>query len=256
MMRPPVILAYHVIADVSREHDPDLLAVAPELFERQLARLARRGYSFVTVRELAARLGEAGRRPPAGICAVTFDDGSEDNATVVPDLLRSLGVPATMYVCPGMFGRPHPFLNPASGVRIMTEDQMRELAASPEIEIGSHTTDHTELATAGEDEALRLLRESKLTLERLLGAPVHSFAYPRCRYSAGAVRAAREAGFTSAVTCGPRGSWHPYELRREYVVHGDGGLTFELKTRGIFRLVRTSAPGRALAHATRRMRPS
>jgi peptidoglycan/xylan/chitin deacetylase (PgdA/CDA1 family) len=256
MMRPPVILAYHVIADVPREHDPDLLAVPPELFERQIAGLARRGYSFVPVRELAARLGEQGGRPPAGLCAITFDDGSEDNATVVPDILRSLGAPATMYVCPGLLGRPHPFLRPASGVRIMSEEQLRELATRPAIEIGSHTTDHTELAAAGEDEALRMLSESKETLERLLGQAVLSFAYPRCRYSAGAARAAREAGFTSAVTCGPRGSWRPYELRREYIVHGDGRLTFELKTRGIFRLVRTSAPGRALAHATRRLRPS
>jgi peptidoglycan/xylan/chitin deacetylase (PgdA/CDA1 family) len=248
-----VVLAYHVVADVARAHDPDLLAVSPELFERQIASLARRGYTFLPVREFVRGLDG---RPPAGTCAVTFDDGSEDNATIVPDILESLGVPATMYVCPGLLGRPHPFLDPGAGVRIMSEQQLLELAARPGVEIGSHTTAHTELATSGEEQALRELTESKRLLEQLIGRPVESFAYPRCRYSAGAADAARRAGFTSAVTCGPRGGWRPYELRREYVVHGDGRLVFELKARGVFRLIRTSPPGRALAHATRRMRPS
>lgn len=253
--RPPMVLAYHVVAEVGAEHDPDLLAVPPERFRQQIQSLQRRGYTFVSVRELAQQLHGGGPLP--GVCAVTFDDGSEDNATIVPAILEDLGgVPATMYVCPGLLGAPHPFLAEGSGHRIMSEGQLLELAQRPGIEIGSHTSRHTELAEASEEEALRELTTSKSELEQLLGLPVDSFAYPRCRYSPGAALAARKAGFTSAVTCGVRGAWTPYELRREYIVRSDTRLMFELKARGAFRLIRKSPPGRALAAATHRLRPS
>ena len=48
--------------------------------------------------ELARRLPEGAR----GLCALTFDDGAHDR---VPELLARLGVPGTLYVCPGLARR-------------------------------------------------------------------------------------------------------------------------------------------------------
>ena len=97
-------------------------------------------------------------------------------------------------------------------------------------------------------------RPSKERLEQFLGRPVPSFCYPRCVYSRACPGAARRAGYTSAVTCGPRGSWDPFELKRESLYTPDGWVTFELKSRGVYRKLRTTPPVRLARWATRRYR--
>jgi peptidoglycan/xylan/chitin deacetylase (PgdA/CDA1 family) len=100
-----VILAYHCVLDVRRRHDPKHLVVSPRRFRRHVESMLSRGYEFVTVSEFARRLRSSG--PPNGVCALSFDDGSEDNAHLLPRLLDELRVPATLFVCPGLLGQPH-----------------------------------------------------------------------------------------------------------------------------------------------------
>ena len=169
-----LVLAYHVIGDVARAHDPHHLAVSESAFRAQVGALQRRGLTFVTMAELARRLPQGAR----GLCALTFDDGAHDR---VPELLAELAVPGTLYVCPGLDGVPHPFLAPESGVRLMTRD---ELAGLPEhVEVGAHTRRHTVLAAADAEFARQEMAACRTELEALRGAPVTSFAYPECGYS-------------------------------------------------------------------------
>ena len=87
---------------------------------------------------------------------------------------------------------------------------------------------------------------SKETLEALLGSEVLSFCYPRCHYSRAARDVAPVAGFASAVTCGFRGSWDPYELKRE-VMHGrDGALVAGMKLRGLYIRLGLSLPAKVI----------
>jgi peptidoglycan/xylan/chitin deacetylase (PgdA/CDA1 family) len=159
-------------------------------------------------------------------------------------VLEQLDVPATLYVCPGQLGEPHPWLEPESGVRIMGREQLLETARLPFIEIGSHTIRHADLANATEEEAYREMAESKRVLEDMLGQPVTSFAYPYGHYSPACPAAAERAGYKSAATCGLRGGWRPYELQRELIAPGDWRLRFELKARGLFRPLVDSPPMR------------
>ena len=252
MLRPPVILAYHGLARVPREHDPHNLMLPPEDFLRQVESLRRRGYEFLKMADLAARLRGGGdlRR----LCALTFDDGSVDNHDVLPALLERLGVPATLYVCPGLFGDPHPFLPPESGIRLMTLDEARTLAALPLVEIGSHTVLHTVLDEADADDAYGEMADSKQMLEEMLETAVQSFAYPDCGYSPFCPPAAERAGYASAVTCAGRGGLRPFELSRESPNPLDTRLLFALKSRGLFQPLYRSAPGRAARAAMRRRR--
>jgi peptidoglycan/xylan/chitin deacetylase (PgdA/CDA1 family) len=228
------------------------LMVPPEQFRAHVARLAARGYEFVKQSEFARRL-HAGE-PLSGVCSLTFDDASVDNAVLFPDLLPELGVPATVFACPGLLGKPYPWLPPETGIRLMALEELRGLASLPFVEIGSHTREHTILGEASDDDAYREMASSKETLEDLLGQQVTSFAYPKCLYSPECPAAAERAGYTSAVTCGPRGGWRPYELRRESPDPMDGRLTFEIKSRGAFYRLRSSPPLRALRWATRPVR--
>ena len=159
-----------------------------------------------------------------------------------------------MYVCPGLFGEPYPWSDAAAGIRLMTSEEVVELSSHPLVEIGSHTVRHTVLGEASAEEAYREMAASREQLEDLLGVPVPSFCYPRCVYSAACPDAARRAGYTSAVTCGPRGSWDPFELKRESLHTPDGPVTFALKSRGRYYGIKDAPPARLARWATRRYR--
>jgi peptidoglycan/xylan/chitin deacetylase (PgdA/CDA1 family) len=239
--RPVLVLAYHVVGEVGRRLDPDNLVVTAETLRGHIRALLKRGYRFATVSELARALAQG--RSGEGLCAVTFDDGSEDGYSMIPDLLRALGVPGTLFVCPGLLGVPHPFIDSDTGIRLLRAAELRALAANDQIELGAHTMRHTVLADASEERAFEEMTLCKHALEELIGRPVTSFAYPGCAYSAGCPTAARKAGYETAVTCGRRGSLDPFELRRVSIDRLDNRLAFELKVRGLYDPLWRSGPG-------------
>ena len=145
-------------------------------------------------------------------------------------------------------------MDPAAGVRLMNDAELHAVADLPFIEIGAHTDKHTDLSSATTDEAYEAMASSKQSLENLLGKPVTSFAYPFCSYSPACPDAAKRAGYTSAVTCGPRGGWQPFELRRESIDSLDGRFSFALKSRGVFYSLWSSPPGRLARHVARPFR--
>ena len=248
----PLILAYHGIAEISSRHDPARLFVSPQRFRAQVLSLRRRRYRFVRISEFA-RLLRAGSALN-GLCALTFDDGSEDNATILAPILRELGIPATLYVCPGLLGRRYPWTTSEAGIRFMGEKTLVDLSRDPLIEIGSHTREHGVLANASAEDAYREMAASKSDLEELLELEVSSFAYPRCKFSPACPPAARRAGYTSAVTCGKRGGWEPFRLQREAIRRDDGSVSFALKARGLYRRARDLQAVDLAARASRRYR--
>ncbi len=251
-MKPALILAYHGLGSYSRSLDPHNLMVAPARFSSQIRTLKRRGYGFTSLARLAGYCD--GGAPPRGVCAVTFDDGTVDNLEVLAPLLGELGVPATVFACPGLLGREHFAMPAAAGVRLMDAGELRELASNPLIEVGSHTNEHTDLSCASAEEAYTEMASSKLALEELLQRPVESFAYPKCGYSPECPDAARRAGYSVAVTCGGRGGWSRFELARESIDSLDRGVGFALKSRRFFFPLRESAPGRIVRAAVRPLR--
>jgi peptidoglycan/xylan/chitin deacetylase (PgdA/CDA1 family) len=251
-MRPTLVLAYHGLGSYPRQLDPHNLMVEPGRFLRQIQTLRRRGYHFVPLRQLAVHLQE--ETVPRGLAAVTFDDGTVDNLEVVAPLLGELEVPATVFVCPGLLGNPHFDMPASAGVRLMDAEQLRELASSPLIEIGSHTREHVDLSHASSEEAYAEMTSSKQALEELLQRPVDSFAYPKCHYSPACPEAARRAGYTVAVTCGGLGGWRRWELGRESIDSLDGRVSFALKSRRLFMPLRESVLGRVTRRAVRPLR--
>jgi peptidoglycan/xylan/chitin deacetylase (PgdA/CDA1 family) len=243
-------LCYHGLGESSPAADPAFLMVRPDRFRRQLELLLEAGFRFVTVAELVASLPGDGGPPPPGMVSLSFDDGTQDNHTVLLPILQEYEVTATIYVATGFIGRPNPWLDPATAVRFMTEDELREVASAG-VEIGAHTVTHPDLAQLSHDDCLREMRESRATLERIVDRPVTTFAYPFCSYSQAALAAVREAGFDAAVTCHARGGWTPFELRRTMITGKDGMPTFVLKIAGVYEPLFHSAPVRAARAATR-----
>jgi peptidoglycan/xylan/chitin deacetylase (PgdA/CDA1 family) len=261
--RPPLVLAYHALGEVAAEHDPENLVHPPAKFRREIRNLKKRGYEFVTAGAFTRLLRSAkpprrgvrrleSATPPPGVCAVTFDDGSIDNATLLPELLLELGIPATVFACPGLLGEPHPWIARDAGLRLMNADELRMISDLGFVEVGSHTWDHADLEIADEAEVRYQLTFSKEALEEIILKPVLTLAYPFCRYSPFCPSAAERAGYLGAFTCAGRGSWQPYELRREMMDRHHSRVAWALKSRGLFHGVAASPPAR-VARAARRV---
>jgi peptidoglycan/xylan/chitin deacetylase (PgdA/CDA1 family) len=99
-----LILLYHRVARLDR--DPFEQAIAPDLFEEQMATLAR-GFSPMTLVDMAAASME--KRLPRRAVAVTFDDGYADNLHAALPPLERYQVPATIFVTSAAVGRRREF---------------------------------------------------------------------------------------------------------------------------------------------------
>jgi peptidoglycan/xylan/chitin deacetylase (PgdA/CDA1 family) len=101
--------------------------LASEL-ERQLSWLKRR-FQIVPLRSLIAATANGGA--VGSKMALTFDDGLRSNVAVAYPILRKLAIPATFFVCPGLFD-PAPWLwNQEARQRMRRHDAAarRELTA-------------------------------------------------------------------------------------------------------------------------------
>jgi peptidoglycan/xylan/chitin deacetylase (PgdA/CDA1 family) len=231
--------------------DPGFMRVEPAAFRAQIGILLEAGFEFVTVAEFAERATTTG--PPPGLIALSFDDGMADNHEFVLPILREHGIPATVYVTTGLIGKPNPWMPRDSGARMMTPEELRDLISAG-FEIGSHTVTHPDLSLLDYEGCLREMLDSRSMLERLLGAPIRTFAYPFCHYGPAALAAARAAGFSAAVTCHELGSWNEYELKRAMISSKDGIAIFLLKLTELYHPLFNSVPGRLLRSSTRRTR--
>lgn len=246
-----MIIGYHGVAPRSPKLDPANLRCAPDRFRTHVEILLEAGFEIVTVAELADRAGAA--EPPPGLAALSFDDGMEDNHSVLLPILREHRIPATVYVVSGLIGKPNPWLAAESGARMMTPDELRELAGVG-VELGAHTVSHPDLSLLDRAACLKEMVESRATIEEVSGARVRTFAYPFCRYSPEAVAAAREAGFAAAVTCEGRGGWDPLAMKRAMITGKDGLASFLLKLTDVYQPLFDSVPGRVARLTTRSAR--
>lgn len=243
-----LILAYHRITDVGDEkafaRDPELVSASVDDFERQM-RYVRRHFdamSFADVLELI----DLGRPLPRRALIITFDDGHLDNYTHAFPVLRSLGLPATIFLSTDYVGTDRMFwfdrvaqllywapggqwqvgeerfsLPPddvdarrvAAGSLLgslkqvcdarrlevlgalealfaahvpahatparsaLDWSEVREMAGHG-IEFGSHTCSHPILSRLDDGGLQRELSDSRDTIARHLGRPVHTVAYP------------------------------------------------------------------------------
>jgi len=219
------ILAYH-------SFDPGLfpnnkLAMAPELFRKQMVFLKTRGYEVTGLSSCAKTLGLQGLLGKK--TALTFDDGYLDNYERAVPVLRELGFPGTFFVTPDSIGRPG----------FMTWDMLLEISSIPGMEVGSHGLLHMPLADVPEKDARKFIFDSKNMLEDRLGRAVKAFSYPSGSFTDRVVELVKEAGYEYA--CAASHVHHkkylknPYLLRRVKVSSSSGSpLSFAWRLSGFY----------------------
>jgi peptidoglycan/xylan/chitin deacetylase (PgdA/CDA1 family) len=94
------ILTFHRVND---DDDPFMPSLPTAVFAARMAYIARH-YRVMTVEDLAAGLQEG--RAPRNALAITFDDGYRDNLTHAAPILKSLGLPATIFLVTGHIDTP------------------------------------------------------------------------------------------------------------------------------------------------------
>jgi peptidoglycan/xylan/chitin deacetylase (PgdA/CDA1 family) len=90
---------------------------------------------------------------------------------------------------------------PRPSYRALTPDEVIRLAEGRLVEVGAHSVTHPVLATLAVDAQYAEVQESKADLEKILGRPIPSFAYPYgsiSDYTQATVAAVRQAGYVRA----------------------------------------------------------
>lgn len=198
--------------------------VAPDVFERQCALLARAGLRGVSISAgyAAFRAGDA-----RGLVVLTFDDGPLRNLEQAVPIMRRHGFSGTCYVVSGALGGCHAGNAAAPGVaEPLGAERGLDAWLEAGFEIGSHTASHPHLQELNKDDIRAELAESRATLGRLCGHPIVHFCYPYGDHDERIAALVRRAGYETAVTkhCAiARRGDDPLSLPR-IAINGDRGL--------------------------------
>jgi peptidoglycan/xylan/chitin deacetylase (PgdA/CDA1 family) len=205
--RPFPVLVFHSVADRAGS---SIWTLPTGDFRRHAEAIAASGRTSLTFGELAEALHE--RRVPPDAVVVTFDDGFADNIPAA-EVCAELGLRATVFVTTDYIGRE----------RMLTDDQVRELAAMPNVEVGSHTLSHRRLDELPRHEIHRELHDSRARLEILLSSPVTTLAYPHGNYDERVKGIAADLGYRGAAAVRLALSHpgdDPYAVARHFVTTG------------------------------------
>jgi glycosyltransferase involved in cell wall biosynthesis/peptidoglycan/xylan/chitin deacetylase (PgdA/CDA1 family) len=232
--RLPVLLYHHV--GPQRPGAPAGLTVSPERFERQVRRLARRGFAAIRPADWAAWHRDA-KPLPAKPVLLTFDDAYADLVEHALPVLRRYGFGAAVFVVTGQLGGTNAWgeAHGSHTLRLMTAEQIRYWATQG-IEFGAHSRTHPDLTTLPGEKLAKEVVGSGNDLAELLGSRVVSFAYPYGFYNQAVLDCVRGA-FDLAFLAGNamQGMNHlqtnPHLLTRTAVLPGDSWVDVVCRAR-------------------------
>jgi len=218
------ILAYH---SLDPKRFPNKLAISPEFFRKQMAWIKQSGSRVIGLETCAKK--EWKENLWDRNAAITFDDGYQDNFQHAFPVLKEFGFSATFFVTTEDVGKEG----------FMTWDMLREMAAVPGIEIGSHSLEHKPLSDIPVKEAWTSLVASKKILEEKIGHEIKGISYPCGSFNEKIVEMARGAGYSYGCAASHvhdrQFVGNPYLLRRIKISNSSGSrLALNLRLSGFY----------------------
>ncbi len=176
----PIIMYHRFIKDDSEKgvHGTYLHV---DMLEKHFKLIKKMGFETITFEDLSkkgliSRL-EYGKR----YIVITVDDGYKDNYQLLLPLLKKYNFKAVVYAVTGeAFNRWDVEVEdtPEQPVPLMNKNELKALSDSGLVEIGGHTVSHPHLNTLSPEIQKAEIKKNKDELERILGRPLTSFAYP------------------------------------------------------------------------------
>ncbi|MFI5260372.1 MAG: polysaccharide deacetylase family protein [Candidatus Paceibacteria bacterium] len=219
-----LVLMYHSV-----DRSGWKLSVSPEVFERQMNHLSKKGWTVPLVDIVSYAEGK--KSLGAHAVAITFDDGYQDLLTTVLPILERYHIPATVFVPSVLSAQTDPSHTPR-----LNREELFALSKSPLITVGSHAKTHTKFTELSQDEMSNEAKESSDDIAQMLGTHPTLFAYPFGACSPSAEVAVKEAGYEAAFSISEGTIRQGDDLFRLKRVQIDGTMSFFL-----FRLRLTSA---------------
>ncbi|WP_119167384.1 polysaccharide deacetylase family protein [Algihabitans albus] len=183
--RGAVILVYHRFG----EGDHPSTNITLEQFDAHLAILTSGRYDVRPLPEIVAALAEGRPLPPRTV-GISIDDAYLSVWTEAWPRLSTAGLPFTLFVATDSVDRETP--------RSMTWSQLRELAASPLVTIGSQTASHPHMPEQSPERNRQEILRSHARFERELGSRPSLFAYPFGEFSLAVRDLVATEGFRAA----------------------------------------------------------
>lgn len=230
-MSGPLILMYHVVDQPLSEAERRF-CVTPDAFAGQMDALIEMGRRPIALPELVSML-ERGASIPHASVAITFDDGFECFRRNALPVMRSRGIPATLFAVAGLIGQTNTWMQRKGWPerRLMDACELRDLRAEG-VTIGCHAYRHVKLPECSDSELIIETAEARARLSETIDEEVDLFAYPHGAQGARERRAVSQAGFRAACSTVPgfvQRNADLYSLRRIDVYGSDSIRHFRRK---------------------------
>lgn len=225
------------------------LNVTPERFEEQLAGLIDRGCLFRSLPSVIGDIAE-GRPVARETVVVTFDDGFAGVHEFALPVLKKLSVPASVFVCTALLGKPGPMpfdpwgrahagRVPESCFRSLSLRECSEMLDSGLIDLGAHTHTHDDFR-GRPDDLYNDMTRCVMELRTRFNIEDPTFAFPFGTPSLGfasdeMTRAVRMVGMSCALTSESRinrTTDDPFSLGRLNVFDWDTAATIQARLHG------------------------
>ena len=222
-----VVINYHSMSDESKSR-----------FGKQLDLLLRLAQPIPAGKDFFL---ENGRR----YVAITVDDvflGFVING--LPELCQR-NIPVMLFPPTGYLGRKSSWNDYGGenkvGEEVVSADELKRIARFNTVYFGSHGVTHSDLALLSEKEATEELRNSKRSLEAIVGREITAVSFPYGSYGSRELKLASEAGYKFYFDSTPQKIFSTMGeglIGRVDVQPTDWNIEFRLKVCGAYRWVR------------------
>ncbi|MGH8762696.1 MAG: polysaccharide deacetylase family protein [Nitrosospira sp.] len=209
------------------------MVITPENFDAQLAYLKKNGYRVIPLSSVHSFLKGKTALPQRAV-VITIDDGYRSSYDIAYPVLKKYGFPATLFVYSDFIGSPD----------ALRWSEIKEMTGSGLIDIQPHSKTHASLRRLPADESIETYRKRisdevripEQQLKKVLGLPLHTFAYPFGDTNEFLVSRLKSAGYSAGVTVHAGGNpafAYPFKLRRT-MIFGDRDMATFIRSLRVF----------------------
>ena len=221
------ILLYHRIVNEQSKIGNHKIYVLEKRFRGQMKFLKENGYKTITFNEIEKPSSEKN-------IILTFDDGYEDNYTILFPILKEFGFTAVIYLVTKQTKNEWAIKEGEPELKMMTIKMIKEMS-NHGIEFGGHTRLHADLKKTPKENLIDEIAGCKKDVEEIIGKPAISFAYPFGAHDDETLQAVRNAGYKYGITTifGPK-NWQEdlMRIRRIEVRPNTSLFSFKRKVSG------------------------